>query len=64
MIGLPILMIYILWRIGWVNTRRDVMLALFSGFISVFWVMTIVGAAFRGAGQDLVAPWDVPRIDG
>jgi quinol-cytochrome oxidoreductase complex cytochrome b subunit len=64
MIGLPILMVYLLWRIGWVNTRRDVMLAIFSGFITVFWVMTIVGAAFRGAGQDLVAPWDVPRIDG
>jgi hypothetical protein len=64
MIGLPILLIYILWRVGWVNTRRDVLIAIFSGFIVVYWVMTIVGAAFRGAGQDLVAPWDVPRIDG
>jgi hypothetical protein len=64
MIGLPILMLYILWRIGWVNTRRDVLLAIFSGFITVYWVMTIVGAAFRGAGQDLVLPPDVPRIDG
>ena len=64
MTALPALMVYILWRIGWVNNRRDVMLAIFSGFIAVFWVMTIVGAAFRGAGQDLVAPWQVPRIDG
>lgn len=64
MVGLPALMIYILWRIGWLNTRRDVMISLFSGFMVVYWVMTIVGAAFRGAGQDLVPPWDVPRIDG
>ena len=64
MVGLPILMIFLLWRVGWVNTRRDVMLALFSGFITVYWVLTIVGAAFRGAGQDLVPPWEVPRIDG
>jgi hypothetical protein len=64
MTALPALMVYILWRIGWVNNRRDVMLAIFSGFISVYWVMTIVGAAFRGAGQELVPPWDVPRIDG
>ena len=64
MLGLPALLIYLLWRIGWVNTRRDVFLSLFSGFIVAFWVMTIVGAAFRGAGQDLVVPWDVPRIDG
>jgi hypothetical protein len=64
MVGLPALMIYILWRMNWVNTRRDVMLALFSGFIAAYWVMTIVGAGFRGAGQELVWPWDVPFIDG
>ena len=63
MIALPALLVYILWRIGWANTRRDVMLALFSGFIVSFWVMTLIGAAFRGAGQELVPPWDVPRID-
>lgn len=64
MIGLPVLLIYLLWRVGWVNTRRDVFISLFSGFIVVYFLMTIVGAAFRGAGQDLVLPWDVPRIDG
>jgi hypothetical protein len=64
MVGLPALLIYTLWRIGWVNTRRDVFLSLFSGFIVAYWVMTIVGAMFRGAGQDLSLPWDVPRIDG
>ncbi len=64
MIGLPALLIYLVWRVGWVNTRRDVFLSLFSGFIVAYWVLTIVGAAFRGAGQDLVLPWDVPRIDG
>jgi len=63
MVGLPIFLVYQLWRIGWIRTRRDVMLSIFSGFIVVYWVMTIVGAAFRGAGQELVAPWDVPRID-
>ena len=26
-------------------------------------VLTIIGAGFRGAGQDLVMPWDVPAID-
>jgi hypothetical protein len=64
MIALPALLVYFLWRIRWIATRRDVMLCLFSGFISAYWVMTIIGAAFRGAGQDLVWPWDVPRIDG
>jgi quinol-cytochrome oxidoreductase complex cytochrome b subunit len=63
MLGLPALLIYILWRVNWANTRRDVMLSLFSGFIVAYWVMTIIGAAFRGQGQELVWPWDVPRID-
>ncbi len=64
MVGLPVLLVFGLWRIGWLLNRRDVMISLFSGFIFVFWVLTIVGAAFRGAGQELVLPWDVPRIDG
>ena len=64
MLGLPAFLIYLLWRIGWVNTRRDVFLSLFSGFIVAYWVMTICGAMFRGAGQELSMPWDVPRIDG
>jgi menaquinol-cytochrome c reductase cytochrome b/c subunit len=64
MTALPAMLVYGLWRIRWIQTRRDVMLCLMSGFLATFWVMTIIGAAFRGAGQDLVFPWDVPRIDG
>jgi quinol---cytochrome c reductase cytochrome c subunit, bacillus type len=64
MVGLPVLLLYGLWRIGWLRTRRDICIAIFSGFIAVYFFMTIVGAAFRGSGQDLVYPWDVPHIDG
>jgi menaquinol-cytochrome c reductase cytochrome b/c subunit len=62
MIILPALLVYILWRIRWIITRRDVLLCLFSGFIVAYWLMTIVGAGFRGAGQELVLPWQVPHI--
>jgi len=64
MIGLPVLMIVILKRLGWIQTTRDIMIALFTAFITVYWALTIIGAAFRGAGQDLVLPWDVPRDEG
>lgn len=64
MVGLPILLIAILRRLRWVSDTRDVMIVLFTGFVVVYWVLTIIGAAFRGAGQDLVLPWDVPRPDG
>ena len=64
MIGLPALLLYLLWRMEWLHTRRDVMISLFTGFIVAYWVMTLMGAMFRGASQELVFPWDVPRIDG
>lgn len=64
MVGLPALLVYILRRLGWVHTMRDGVIALFTGFMTVYIILTIVGAGFRGAGQDLVLPWDVPRPEG
>ena len=64
MVGLPIVMIVTLRKIGWVVTTHDTVLALFTGFIMVFIILTIVGAGFRGAGQDLVMPWSVPVPEG
>jgi hypothetical protein len=64
MVGLPIVMILMLKRMGWVYDMRSAMIALFTGFMTVFWVLTIIGAGFRGAGQDLVLPWDVPKPTG
>ncbi len=63
MVGLPALMILILRRMGWVHTFHDAAIALFTGFITSYVILTIIGAGFRGAGQDLVLPWDVPSIE-
>lgn len=59
MVGLSLLLLLILWRMRWVTNRHDAMIALFSGFIGTFLVLTIVGTAFRGAGMELMWPWDV-----
>jgi hypothetical protein len=64
LVGLPSLMIYTLWRIGWVVTRRDALLALFSGFVAAYGVLTLVGTAFRGQGQELVFPWELRVSEG
>lgn len=64
MVGLPILLIVILRRMGWVRDMRGGSIAIFTGFMTVFWILTIIGAGFRGAGQDLVLPWDVPTPEG
>jgi quinol-cytochrome oxidoreductase complex cytochrome b subunit len=59
MIGLPVLMSLVLWRLGIARTRRDHMIAQFSGFIAVYIILTIFGTALRGAGMELFWPQDV-----
>ena len=64
LVGLPVIMIWAMWKAGWVLTRRDALLALFSGFIGAYGVLTLVGTAFRGQGQELVWPWDLSVSEG
>ena len=63
MVILPVILILWLRRLGWMNNMRDASIALFTGMMAVYFILTIIGAGFRGAGQDLVMPWDVPKID-
>lgn len=63
-VGLPSLMIYTLWRMGLVVTRRDALLALFGGFVASYGVLTLTGTAFRGQGQELVFPWELKVSEG
>ncbi|MFN0149066.1 MAG: menaquinol-cytochrome C reductase [Dehalococcoidia bacterium] len=64
MVGLPTIMIFTLWKLGWVKTRRDALLALFSGFVGAYGVLTLVGTAFRGESQELVFPWELTVAEG
>jgi len=63
-VALPTIMIYAMWRAGWVETRRDALLALFSGFIGAYGILTLAGTAFRGQGQELVFPWELKVSEG
>lgn len=63
-VGLPSIMIYVMWRLGWVVSRRDALLALFSGFVGAYGVLTMVGTGFRGQGQELVLPWELNPTEG
>ena len=59
MVGLPVLLSIVAWRIGWAKTKRDHMILQFSGFIVVYFLLTIIGTAFRGAGMELLPFWEV-----
>jgi quinol-cytochrome oxidoreductase complex cytochrome b subunit len=41
-------------------TRREVVIALFTGFVVTYIVLTIFGTSFRGEGQELTWPWNLP----
>lgn len=41
-------------------TRRELIIALFTGFFVTYWVLAIYGTSFRGEGQELTWPWNLP----
>src|SRR3990172_6745112 len=59
-----VLIIYILFRLGWVRTRRDVMIVMFTGVMAGYLALTLVGSFLRGQGQDLILPWDIKVDEG
>src|SRR5579883_268839 len=60
MIGLPVVLIGIERKLWGPLGVRGVMYVLFSGFMGVYITLTIIGTAFRGEGQQLVWPWQIP----
>jgi menaquinol-cytochrome c reductase cytochrome b/c subunit len=41
-------------------TTRELIIGLFTAFVAAFVVLTLVGTSFRGEGQDLTWPWNLP----
>ena len=41
-------------------TRREMVIALYTGFFAAYWILSIYGTSFRGPGQDLTWPWNLP----
>lgn len=41
-------------------TRREFVIAMFTAFVAAYVVLTISGTSFRGAGQNLTWPWNLP----
>ncbi len=64
MVGLPLLLVGFTKNVlGWIQTRRDIAIFIFTGFIAVFIVTTAVGQFFRGQGQELRPPWDIVVVE-
>ena len=61
MVGLSALLVFIVKRV-WGADTREVMIALFTAFVVVFTILTVVGTAFRGHGMELNWPWNNPIV--
>lgn len=62
MLGLPVLLGIIVRR-RWSASRREVLVALFTGFIMTYITLTVIGSAFRGPGFHLYWPWAMPPAE-
>ena len=56
MIGVLVVLVQVIFK----PTRRELIIALFTGFVVAYIVLTISGTSFRGEGQNLVFPWQLP----
>lgn len=64
LVGLSSMLMFSTWRAGLIANRRDALILLFSAFVAAYGVLTMVGTAFRGQGQELVFPWDLSVSEG
>jgi hypothetical protein len=59
MLVLPWILCLIVKRV-WGGNPRYYSIALFTGFVAAFVLLTIIGTAFRGPGMNLYWPWAMP----
>ena len=59
-----LLIIYALFRLGWVRTKRDVFIVMFTGVLASYLTLSMVGSFFRGQAQALIWPWEIKVDEG
>jgi hypothetical protein len=57
----PALLVFLLKLLFPGINLTEIIIALFTGFVTVYAVLTFVGTAMRGPGMDLFPPWGVPE---
>ena len=59
-----VLIIYVLFRLGWLRNRRDVFIVMFTGVWFAYLALTVVGSFFRGEAQALIWPTEIKVDEG
>jgi len=63
-VGLAGLWLYAMFRVGWLRTKRDVFIVMFTAVMTSYLVLSMVGSFFRGEAQALIWPWEVKVDEG
>lgn len=61
---LSVSLIYVLFRIGWLRTKRDLFIVMFTAVMAAYLTLSMVGSFFRGHGQALIWPWEIKVDEG
>jgi len=56
--------IYVMFRIGWLRTSRDLFIVMFTAVMVSYLVLSMIGSFFRGQAQALVWPWEIKVDEG
>jgi len=56
----PVLLVILLKIVFKGINKTEIILGLFTGFITLYFVLTFVGTAMRGPSMDLYPPWALP----
>ena len=63
-VGLAVAIIYVLFRVGWLRTKRDLFIVMFTAVLVSYLALSMVGSFFRGEGQNLIWPWEIKVDEG
>jgi hypothetical protein len=61
---LAVAIIYVMFRVGWLRTRRDLFIVMFTAVMASYLTLSMVGSFFRGEGQALIWPWEIKVDEG
>jgi hypothetical protein len=61
---LAVAIIYVLFRIGWLRTSRDLFIVMFTAVMVAYLTLSMIGSFFRGQAQALVPFWEIKVDEG
>jgi quinol-cytochrome oxidoreductase complex cytochrome b subunit len=63
-VAATLLIIYATFRVGWLRTRRDLFIVMFTAVMAAYLTLSMVGSFFRGQGQALIWPTEIKVDEG